>query len=361
MDSVRIAVIGTSWWADLIYLPVLSAYERADLCAICGRSPDPAQAMAAKYSIPQVYHDYHRMIAEADLDAVVISTPDDTHYDMVMAALDAGLHVLCEKPVALNADHARQMAEKASSTGLKTLVFFTWRWMPQFQYIHQLMDEGYLGQPYHADIRTMAGYARNDAYSWRLDGDRANGVLADLGSHIVDLARWYFGEVRSVSAVLGNYRTRQGPGGGPLSNPANDSAALLLEFANGAHASLHCSAVVDTGKTGGVEFTLYGAQGTLRSRQSFDNPTYKAWGVNQPGDSLAEIPLPANMLRHADPDNALGLFMHHSVGPRGFVDAILNDHPTTPNLYDGFYVQQVIDAALESYKTGQRILIDHTV
>jgi predicted dehydrogenase len=279
MDVLRVGLIGTSWWADLFYLPVLSAYDRVDLCAICGRNPERAAEMAAKYNISQVYGDYQRMIAEAELDAIVVATPDDMHHKMVMAALDAGLHVLCEKPIALNAVEARQMAEKAMTADLKTMVLFTWRWMPQFQYTRLLLEQGYIGRPYHADFYYLSGYARSEDYLWRLDAERANGILGDLGSHIIDLARYYIGEVRSVSALLGSYQPRQGASGGRLEQAANDAGALLLEFDNDAQATLRFSAVAQVGNHGDeIGFRLYGEKGTLSSQLNLFAPQYQVWG-----------------------------------------------------------------------------------
>ncbi len=129
-EKVKVGVIGTSWFADLMHLPILSNYDRVLLTAICGRNRERADEMAAKYGVPQTYTNYRQMIDEAQLDAVVVASPDDLHYEMVMVALDAGLHVLCEKPVALNADHAKSMYDKAEAAGVKHMVNFTYRGLP---------------------------------------------------------------------------------------------------------------------------------------------------------------------------------------------------------------------------------------
>src|SRR4051794_37152630 len=104
--------------------------ERATLSAICGRNRERDDELAAKYSIPQVFTEYHQMIEQGGLDAVVVATPDDMHYEMVMAALKAGLHVLCEKPIALNAKDAKTMYETAEAKHLKHMVMYTWHWLP---------------------------------------------------------------------------------------------------------------------------------------------------------------------------------------------------------------------------------------
>src|SRR5690242_8599504 len=108
-ELVRIGIVGTSWWADLLHLPSLTSHPQATIAAICGRNRERTEEMAKKYAIPLVFTDYRDMLARANLHALVISTPDDLHFPMTMDALDAGLHVLCEKPLAMNAGQARAM------------------------------------------------------------------------------------------------------------------------------------------------------------------------------------------------------------------------------------------------------------
>jgi len=139
---IRVGVIGTSWWADLAHLPMLKADPRLTLAALCGRNHQRANEMASKYGFGRVCTDYRDMIGGGDLDAVVVSAPDDQHYQMVMDALEAGLHVVCEKPLALDAAHAKAMYEKAEKKNLRHMAFFTWRWMPHCRYARELVQQG---------------------------------------------------------------------------------------------------------------------------------------------------------------------------------------------------------------------------
>jgi hypothetical protein len=154
---IRFGVIGTSWWADLTHLPMLKADPRVALNALCGRNRERADEMARKYGFERVNTDYRDMIDRGDLDAIVISAPDDQHYQMVMDALEAGLHVVCEKPLALNAADAKAMYEKAEQKGLRHMAFFTWRWMPQYRYARELVEDGAIGRLYHAAFRFSLG------------------------------------------------------------------------------------------------------------------------------------------------------------------------------------------------------------
>ena len=159
-EQVRFGIISTSWWADLIHLPSLKSHPQAEVAAICGRNRDRAEEMAKKYEIPLVFSDYREMIEKGKLNALVVGTPDDLHYQITMDALDASLHVICEKPLAMNAKQAREMYEKAESVGVNHMAYFCWRWLPHYRRLRKLIDEGYIGGLYQCHMRFQGGPAR---------------------------------------------------------------------------------------------------------------------------------------------------------------------------------------------------------
>jgi predicted dehydrogenase len=335
---------------DTLYLPSFAADPRAAVVAVCGRNRERAEAVAKQYEVPRVYTDYREMIEKGGLDAIVVSAPDDLHYRMTMDALDAGLHVLCEKPLALNATQAREMVEKAEQAGVKHMVFFAWRWMPHFQYTKQLIDEGYVGRGYHTQFHFFAGFGRNRNYNWRYDRTRANGLIGDLGSHMIDLARWYLGDVRRVSAHLSTFVERESADGQPL-EPNSDSAQLLVEFESGAQGMIYLSALAHVGERGAeVGATLHGEGGTLEVE--FTLPSAELRGVRHDEQRIAPIPIPAHLQGTKNTTSLYGALFgglnKPQAGVRLFIDAILEDRPATPNFYDGWQVQRVVDAAIES-------------
>ena len=262
-NQVRVGVVGAGLIVDALHVPSLKSHPAALVSAICSRTQKHASSVAKKHNIPDVYTDYRVMIKEANLDAIVIATPDDLHYPMTMAALDAGLHVLCEKPLALTVAQAGEMAEKANSTGLKNMIFCTNRWRPHCRYLKELLDQEFIGHPYHIYLSFLGGYGREPVYKWRFDTNRANGILGDLGSHLIDLARWYMGDIVKVSALLGSFVKRLDPNG-EEHNPANDSAMLLLEFENGVHGIIQTSAVAYTAnRFNEHHIRVHGSEGTL--------------------------------------------------------------------------------------------------
>jgi predicted dehydrogenase len=358
-ETVRVGIIGTSFWADFMFLSSLQSHPQAQLVAICGRNAERAGKMAKKYAIPQVFTDYRALIEQAKLDALIVAAPDDLHYPITMMALDRGLHVLCEKPLARNADHARAMYEKATAMQVKHMVCFTWRWLPHAQYLHQLIKEGYVGRPFHSEFRYLAGYGRSGKYGWRFDGQRANGILGDLGSHMIDLARWYGSEIARVSAHVSTHVARQKPDGGPMDR-ANDAALLTVEFANGAQGVIQVSAVAHIAERFMHQsLAFYGADGSLEADCHFGGAQAGGLvrGVRNGEEQFRPLPVPPERLEEIDQTQPFDAFFQEwfskkAVGARLFVNAILADRPVSPNFYDGLQAQVVIDAALESHRRG---------
>src|SRR5260370_12377677 len=148
--------------------------------------------------------DYKELLAGGLCEAVVVATTNDTHYPITMDALNRGLHAICEKPLALNYAQSSEMAATAQKKGLITCVPFTYRYMPSTRYLKQLIDEGYLGQPYHLHMHYYAAFARDpETYLWRFERKIAgSGALAAIGSHFLHLAQPFYGQVHALTAHL---------------------------------------------------------------------------------------------------------------------------------------------------------------
>jgi predicted dehydrogenase len=356
--SVRFGMIGTSWYADSMHLPSLSSHPDAQVTAICGRDGARAGEMAQKYAIPHVYRDYHDLCNSGMVDAVVIAAPDDLHLPMTLAAVEAGLHVICEKPLALNADDARRMAERADAAGVKHMTFFTLRWFQHTRFVRELVDAGVVGQSNFCRISYVHGNGRDANYRWRLDGARANGILGDLGSHLIDLARWLNGDIVRVAAHLATYVPRSHPDGTPVT-PTNDAALLAVEFAGGAQGTIYTSAVAYTGGRGLAQhIQLIGDGGTVEADFSFGN--FGNAGVQMavraaraPAGTFEELAIPAHIWEGIEQDQFAEAFNRTAAGDRYFVDCLVHDRPVTPSLWDGVVVQEVIDAAIRSHKLGR--------
>jgi predicted dehydrogenase len=367
-DKVRIGIAGTSWWADAMYLPALASHPLADLRGIVGgRRTEHTREFAAQWGIPGAYDSLEAMLATEQLDALLVLTDNKTHYPLVMQAIEAGLHVLCEKPLGMNARQAREMAEAAERRGLITMVPFTYRFMPTNRYAKELVDTGWLGRPHHLNMRYYTGYGRSGAYMWRFDvGEAGSGVSGDLGAHWVYLARWFFGEIDAVTAVYTHVVPRAPrPDGAPF-EVADDSALIILEFANGATGSLHVTSLAsEPGEFGQRhEIDLHGSGGSLHILNDWVH-TQTIVG-SQPGESETHpIEIPDRIWDGArrDPvhDTYRDVFRRQDTMQRAWVTAIAEGRPASPDFADGLAVQRVLDAADRSARQGRRVEIAEIV
>jgi predicted dehydrogenase len=359
---LRIGLIGTSGYAELAFLSTLSAHEDVKVAALCGRDRTRTQAVASKYNIPETFTDYQEMIRRGRLDAVIVAAPDDLHYPMTMAALQAGLHVLCEKPMARNATEAAEMLEAAERANVKHMLEFTWRWMPHFQYLHHLVSEGFVGQGFHYYFHFHGGWGRNQRYAWRFDSARSNGILGDSGSHMVDLALWLCGDIDSVSAHLASFHERTNAEGQLYTGP-NETAALTVTFADGAQGMIHVSNIAHRGNRGMTQaVSLHGEAGAIETEWSFLGEAEQGVimrAARQEEKEFRNLEVPEEFLHGVSNGDIGAVFSAHLIGPRLFVDSVLHDYMPTPNFRQGYRVQQVIDAAIESHTTGRRISLGY--
>ena len=349
-EKLRVGVVGASWYSDLRHLPALKSHPHAETVAICDIVRDRAEEMAKKYDIPLISSDYREVIDKGNLDALLVVTPDDTHHAITMDALDAGLHVLCEKPLAFNARQAKEMYEKAEEVGVKHMTFFTFRWPPHYRYLKELINGGYVGRCFDCHISLFTDFSRGGEYSWHYDRKHGNGMLSEYGAHMIDLARWLVGDIAKVNSHLHMFLNRPGPDGGVL-DPTNDSVMLSIEFENGTQGSMQLSSLAYIGTRGmDQRITLHGESGTLEARATFTSAEIR--GVRDGEKEFRPLPVPDRILEGVDKANPFHVISQFT-GDYLFIDSILQDQPISPSFYDGLKAQEVIDAAKESHKMGQ--------
>ncbi len=363
-DKVRIGLAGTSWWVDSMYLPALAGHPLADVRAIAGTRPEHTRQFAAQWGIPSAYATAEEMIAVEPLDAVIVATPNRAHYPIAHAALERGLHVLCEKPVGLSSSEARRLADLAAAKGLITMVPFTYRNMPGMRYLKELVDEGYIGQPYHLNMRYFAGYGRDGAYAWRFDLDVAGAALAgDLGSHLAYYAYWLYGPVEAVTAEFGQNVPRANRPDGADYPRGEDSAIMLLRFANGATGNLHVSSVAHEpssfGQLHGIE--LHGSGGTLHHVNDWIR-LQAVSGARADENAVHDLPIPDRCWGGAPRDDVHETYKHvfreQETQARAFVSAVAAGQPVKPDLADGLHIQRIVDAAVRSAREGRRVTLE---
>ena len=347
--SVRVGLVGTSGWSEFMYLQNLQGFELGQIVALAARNRDRLSEIGAKYGIELLYTDWREMFDKANIDAVIVASPDSTHKDIVLAALGAGIHVLCEKPLAMNSEDAQMMFDAAQASKVINNVMFTWRDLEMHREIKRLLDANVAGRVLHFDIRFAMGWASGGDYTWRLDAEKGNGSVGDLGVHDIDLVRWMFGEISTVYCEVEESIQRFDADGNPVAQ-SNDSSTMLLELESGAKGVITTSAIWHQGdRVMDQRMMVYGTEASIEATLNLDGPNagMKLAIMHKDGQSeLVDLGI-----------DVWSRFGKETIGARAFVENVKLKRQAGPDFGDGFAAQVVVDAALRSSVSHQRIVL----
>ncbi|MFF8034537.1 MULTISPECIES: Gfo/Idh/MocA family protein [unclassified Streptomyces] len=338
-----------------------------ELAVICGRDADAVRAAADRHGWADTETDWRALIERDDVDLVDICTPGDSHAEIALAALAAGKHVLCEKPLANTVEEAQAMvraAEEASARGQLAMVGFNYRRVPATALARRMVAEGRIGTLRHVRVAYLQDWLVDPAFplTWRLRREQAgSGSLGDLGAHIVDLAQHLAGErLAGVSAITETFvRERplpaaagNGPAAGTGQVTVDDAALFTGRFASGALASFEATRYA-TGRKNALRIELNGERGSLAfdlerlNELSFHDGTepgtyagFRRILVTEPDHPYLEAWWP--------PGHGLGYehtFVHQA---RDLVHAVAEGRAPEPSFADGLQVQRVLAAVEES-------------
>jgi predicted dehydrogenase len=223
MDKIRWGIMGTAKIAREKLIPAMQAAAHCSIDAIASRDIDHAQRVAAALHIPKAYGSYEDLLNDADIDAVYIPLPNHLHVPWAIKALEANKHVLCEKPIGLSSDEAKQLLLAAQQKPhLKIMEAFMYRFHPQWQRTKKLVNDGAIGEL--RTIQSFFSYHNVDAANIRNQKDAGGGGMMDIGCYCVSLARFIFN--KEPVAVIGNVEFD------PVM--ATDSIASgIMDFGNG--------------------------------------------------------------------------------------------------------------------------------
>ena len=353
------------------------------LRVICGRNEDAAGEVAQRFGWQHVETDWRQMIARDDIDLVDVCTPGDTHAEIAIAALEAGKHVLCEKPLANTVDEAEAMtraAAKAAESGVRSMVGFTYRRVPAIALARKLVADGVVGQIRHVRAQYLQDWVSDPEtpLNWRLQKERAgSGALGDIGAHIVDLTQFITGErITGVSAMMETFVKERpvaestgvlGTGAVAASGGASvqkapvtvdDAAVFLARFTGGAIATFEATRFA-SGRKNSIRIEVNGSSGSIafdfedmNVLQVYDHTADPARGgftrvlVTEPDHPyLAGWWPPGHVLgyEHAFTHQALDL-----------VNAIAAGENPQPSFADGLRVQRVL-AAVEASAAAKSV------
>jgi predicted dehydrogenase len=271
---IRVGVLGAGAWAQFAHIPGFKRDARCRVVAIADPVIERARAFAEQFGIPDVYDNHAELIARSDIDLVDVCTPSATHFELSWAALEAGKHVLCEKPVAYDFRETQRAAAFAASKGLKTKLGFTFRYSPAMRYMKALIDEGYVGTPF-----IYNGYEQNS--QWldpqnplrQVDHEADQSViqvssLEGYGAPIMDLGHHFMGSrFNQVVGTMKNFIPERmvRATGTMMRMNIDDGDIFIGEFASGAIGSVQTS-FVTVGNYPGLEARVYGSKGALICR-----------------------------------------------------------------------------------------------
>jgi predicted dehydrogenase len=351
--KLRTAVIGVGGVSQLQYFPGVQCDPRAELVAICDPNPELLDQRQREWGVRDVYVDYVELLDQVDLDAVIVATPNCLHRPIVTAAVQRGRHVLCEKPLGLNADEVRAMYSAARDAGVIHMTAFTYRFPPAMRYLRELVRSGSLGDPRHFRSQRFLDLPET-SWGWRQCRDQAGaGDLYDMTIHRIDFAQDLLGPIDRVCGAVAQFapRTRTADGGECAPSEVDDWSALMGYFRCGAVGVWEGTTLAKGYHLRGIGHEwaeINGSEATAVYR--LHEPNEILLGRHK-GD-LEAVPVPARFLKPAgsprsleEPDRSI-VFRYDLAWE--FHSAILEGRSAVPSFYDGLRAQIVADAVLRS-------------
>lgn len=325
MNRVRWGVLSTAKIGTQKVIPALQRAANCEVAAVASRELPAAQAVAQALGIPQAYGSYEALLNDPHIDAVYIPLPNHLHVPWSIRALEAGKHVLCEKPIGLTASEGENLLTAAACfPKLKVMEAFMYRHHPQWQRTKQLIDEGAIGSV--RAIQAAFSYCNVDPANIRNKADLGGGGLMDIGCYCISLSRWIFdSEPQRVCAWLD-----QDPNFG-----TDRLASALLDFGSGT-AAFTCS----TQLVPYQRVNILGTAGRIEIEIPFNAPPDRPCRIwHGQGGEPTEIAFP--------------LCDQYTIQGELFADAILQDHPVPTPLRDAIDNMRVLEATTLSAMLGQ--------
>lgn len=351
-SQIGVAVIGTGF-GQKIHIPGLQIHHRTEVIAIYHRDLAKAEAIAQAHQISHAYQSLEEVLALPEVRAVSISTPPFLHYEMAKQVIEAGKHLLLEKPTTLNVQEAIDLYRLAKIHNVTATMDFEFRFVPAWQRLAELLAEGYVGQKRLVKVDWLVA-SRADAtrpWNWYARKDQGGGALGAIGSHLFDYIAWLFSPVQRLCGQLSTtISTRPDPVSGTAKPvDADDTCSLMMELADGTPCQACLSAVTYQGRGHWLE--IYGDQGTLILGS--DNPSdyvhgFKLWG-SQAGQPLTELEIPERLaFPKTYADGRLSPFVRVV---DQWVQGIDRGESLTPSLREGVYSQLLMDLTHQSNAT----------
>ena len=358
-------------YRNLPAVPVLHTLAEA--------TQDLAEAAAKRFGFAKATADWRALIADPEIDVVDITTPNAMHFDMSMAAIEAGKHVYCEKPLTVKLEDAQALANAAERRGVKSMVAFNNIKTPAALLAKQLIERGDIGAPTRFRGWFDQGFFNDPEmpWSWRCSRDQAgSGSLGDLGSHVISVAQFLMGEVESVVGQEQTFfKTRPAPGGGSgygasadgsgkrLAVENEDQFQALVRFANGAGGTIESSRIA-AGKIFGIYWEVSGTEGTI----VMDGERFNELKIARYSDEKhdrgfktllagSQVPQFSGFFGFDFAGGGLGYFDVKVIEVHDLIEGIAGAASCFPDFRFGLENQKIIESMVRSAQTGERIHI----
>jgi len=367
--ELRVAVVGAGRWAERAHIPGWQRDPRVEVAAVADVDGEVAARVAKEFGVQRAETDYRALLDDPAIDVIDVATGNEAHFEISWAALEAGKHVLCEKPVHRDARQTKRAADLAASKGLKTKLGFTFRYAPAVMYAKHLIDQGFVGEPY-----VFNGYEQNsqwiDPATPLRQAEGAQPDAADItvssiegyGAPVIDIMHWWVG--RPLTSVVGTWRNfvpvRMVRSTGTMQRMNIDDGDMwICEFDTDVLASIQ-SSYVTVGNYPGIEARIYGSEGALIVR------LVEEFGICQTiktatkdAVEFVEREIPQSYFPEGGASTEPWPFLFYSNLVRNFADEIISG--STENQGDfaqGAIVQRTINAFERSARERRWVAFD---
>ena len=357
--KLRVAIIGCGGIANGKHLPSLKKLEQVEMVAFCDIEIQKAEKAAIEYGIPEaaVYKNYKQLLEDESIDVVHVLTPNISHAEISIASMEAGKHVMCEKPMAKTSEEAKLMVETAERTGKKLTIGYNNRFRPDSQYLHNVCKQGDLGEVYYARAHAIR---RRAVPTWGvfLDEEKqGGGPLIDIGTHALDLTLWMMDNYKPKSVMgttyhkLGQKKDAANAWGpwDPEKFTVEDSAFGFITMENGATIVLESSWALNTLDIDEAKCSLSGTEGGADMKDGL-----RINGENFSKLYTTNVELGAGGVAFyegkAESDSDLEA--------RLWVESIVNNTEPIVKPAEALVVTQILEAIYESAKTGKAVYFD---
>ncbi len=313
--TLGMALLGTGRIAETAFVPAVQAVVGTDLVAVLSRDQARGEAFAQQHGIPQAYTCIDTLLQNPRVEAVIVATPDGMHEPQIIAAAQAGKHILCEKPMTATVAGCDRMAEAVRASDVTFAMGYNNRFNTGLQRIKTMLEDGAIGSVRYA--RALLTTQVQDPNAWRALGEQSRyWALSATGTHLIDCFRWYFGDPDRVGGVL-SAPVHQGPN--------DELSTLVLDYPGRLLAELTASALFRSGN----RLELYGESGSIIGEDVFGS---RASGlVTCNGQAVAY-----------EAENSFVAQI------RDFIDAIQQQRPPRATLEDGLRNVRIMEAARET-------------